>query len=66
MSLIVVVIILIALAVLVGLEEKYLALTPPWPTLIRWVALVGAVIWLINLSGILQYASQVPFPKVGN
>jgi hypothetical protein len=66
MSLLALVLTLVVIGVLLGLLNRY---GPPYIdgkfiTLINIVVIIAVVIWLLNVFGVLPYASTVPVPRV--
>lgn len=60
-----VLLVLIAIGLLLWLEETYLPVAQPIKKIIRIVVVVGVVLYLLDLTGFLDYI-DIPFPRLFN
>ncbi len=64
MSLLGIILPLIVLGVLLWLVETYIPMAPPIPMLIRLVVVIVVVLWLLNVFGLMPYATNFQVPRV--
>lgn len=63
MPLLTVVLVLIAVGVLVYLAQTIPWIDPTFKQIIKWVAIVGVIIWIASLFGLFSYLAPIHVGK---